>query len=179
MRKIVFSDSTITWFTSYFERTQTVSFNNTISEELSIKTGIGQGPILGPLLFIFYINDIVVTEGCLKINMYADDCISFSSGNNWTRMQRKIGPEFSNILSWCTLNCLKLSESKSKTLLIGSNTKLNNVNYNCSLCLANTELEFVEQYEYLGITLDKHMSLNPLLTDVKKKVVGQLLKLRK
>ena len=91
----------------------------------------------------------------------------------------KFRPEFSNILSWCTRNCLKLSESKSKTLLIGSNTKLNNVNYNCSLCLANNELEFVEQFKYLGITLDKHMSLNPLLTDFKKKVVGQLLKLRK
>ena len=48
------------WFRSYLSRTQTVRCNNVMSDVLNIKTGIGQGTILGPLIFIFYINDIIV-----------------------------------------------------------------------------------------------------------------------
>ena len=57
---IGFAQTTIDWFKSYLTRTQTVRFNYQLSDELSIKTGIGQGTILGPLLFLYYINDIVL-----------------------------------------------------------------------------------------------------------------------
>ena len=80
--KIGFTDLTLKWFKSYLTRTQSVRYNDQLSEELAIKTGIGQGTILGPLLFIFYINDLVQTKGTLKINLYADDCILFKIGNN-------------------------------------------------------------------------------------------------
>ena len=59
MSKIGFSHQTIAWFKSYLTRTQLVKIEDSISSELEVKTGIGQSTILGPLLFIFYINDIV------------------------------------------------------------------------------------------------------------------------
>ena len=72
-----FSDCVVSWFRSYFTRTQCVSFNYVISQTLSISSGIGQGTILGPLIFFFYINDVVKHIGELRINMYADDCLIY------------------------------------------------------------------------------------------------------
>ena len=117
-RSIGCSESTVSWFKSYLTRTQTVRYNNVLSDILNIKTGIGQGTILGPLIFIFYINDIIVRTGRLKINMYADDCILFTSGNNWDNIKERIQPDLDGIQSWCENNRLRLSITKSKTLLL-------------------------------------------------------------
>ena len=51
------SDLVCTWFKSYFTRSQYVKFNNISSSILTVTSGIGQGTILGPLIFVFYIND--------------------------------------------------------------------------------------------------------------------------
>ena len=83
-----------------------MKFNNIISDQLKVHTGIGQGTILGPSIFIFYINDIISVLDVLKINMYADDCILYTSGNYWNRMRQKIQPEKDNIHEWCTVNRL-------------------------------------------------------------------------
>ena len=74
MHKMGFSQNTMVWFKSYLDRTKTVRYNNTLSDVLKIKTGIGQGTILGPLIIIFY---MIVRLTRLKINMYADDCVLF------------------------------------------------------------------------------------------------------
>ena len=132
-----------------------------------VRSGIGQGTILGPLIFIFYINNIVTTTGNLKINMYADDCILFCSGNNWSRMIRNVQLDLDNVNSWCQRNRLKLSESKSKVLLFGSLEKLKNVDYTQTVHIGGTYLEFVDRYKYLGVNLDKYMNLTSFLDDVK------------
>ena len=179
LSKIGFSPLCLTWFKSYLTRTQVVNFNGVTSTALSCVTGIGQGTILGPLLFIFYINDIIQAKGNLMINMYADDCVMFRSGNNWSSMADVIQPELDNINSWCKRNWLKLSQNKSKVLLIGSTNKLRLVDYNTMLNLDNTPLSFVESYKYLGITIDKTMDLTGLVSTVKKTVTNHLFKLRK
>ena len=170
---------TISWFRSYLTRTQTVKYNNTLSVELSIKTGIGQGTILSPLLFIFYIDDIVQAKGNLKINMYTDNCILFKTGNNWNNMSITMQTDLGNIEQWCERNRLKLSISKSKCLLFGSRNKLAKIDYNNRLSLSDIPLQFVKSYKYLGISLDSEMTLTDLLSGVKKCINGHLFKLRK
>ena len=120
----------------------------------------------------------MAATGNLKINMYADDCILFTSGNN-CRMSLNIQSHLDDIQQWRSNNRLKLSETKSKSILFASISKLNLVDYSKRLYIANTCLDFVNKYKYLGITLDKHMSLTDLVSDVKKKVIGHLFKLRK
>ena len=61
--------------------------------------------------------------------MYADDCILYTSGNDWNRMIYKVQPEISNVHKWCTLNRLKINVSKSKILLVGTRHKLGNVDF--------------------------------------------------
>ena len=100
MEKIGFSNRTIAWFRSYLTRSQTVKYNSILSDSVPVKTGIGQGTILGPLMFIFYINDLTSVLSDLKINMYADDCILYCSGNEWNRMLLKIQPEIDSVHEW-------------------------------------------------------------------------------
>ena len=134
LRKIGFSENSIAWFKSYLTRTQVVKFDNTLSSQCSIITGIGQGTILGPLLFIFYINDLTTVIHNLKINMYADDCILYNSGNNWTTMLQKMQPEIDRVQHWCVANRLKINESKSKVLLFASHQKLSKIDFSRIYC---------------------------------------------
>ena len=163
--KISFSDRSIAWFKSYLTGTQIVRFNELESNTLSVKSGISQGTILGPLIFIFYINDIIRSIGTIKINMCADDCILFCSGNDWNIMKDNIQSSLENVNRWCHRNKLKLSNLKLKVLLFGSIPKLKAVDYSKTLHIGATQLDFVERYKYLGVTLDKHMTLTCLTSD--------------
>ena len=179
LSKIGFTDNSLKWLKSYLTRTQVVKFNDDISDELTVKTGIGQGTILGPLLFIFYINDIVSVLDVLKINMYADDCILYTSGNDWKKMCQKIQPDLDNIYSWCVSNRLQLNINKSKVLVLGSKSKLNKIDYNHTVNLGAIPLKFTDKYRYLGVSLDAEMNLTGLLSDTKKRVLNKLFNLRK
>ena len=145
-----------------------------MSDVLSVTSGIGQGTILGPLMFIFYINDVSKHIGELKMNMYADDCLIYCTGNNWNMMRPKIEDGLNSFMSWCTKNRLKLNASKSKSLLIASYHKLSSVDINKRFVLNDRELIFTGSYNYLGITLDKNMILIPLLSKLKARVVNKI-----
>ena len=110
----------INWFKSYFTRTQLVKFNDQLSEVQNVDTGIGQGTILGPLVFVFYINDVVKNIADLRINMYADDCLIYTIGNNWNTMYPNIQNGLNCFQNWCVSNSLKLNVGKTKALVLGS-----------------------------------------------------------
>ena len=57
--------------------------NGRISDTLHVNDGIAQGTVLGPILFIFYINDIINCLKYVNISLFADDCVIYLSGNNW------------------------------------------------------------------------------------------------
>ena len=94
-------------------------------------------------------------------------------------MTEILQPELDKVHRWCSDNRLKLNIKKSKTLLIGSRSKLGKVDYTNTLKLSGHVLAFVDKYKYLGTMLDKEMTLNSLLTDVKKSVLNKLFTLRK
>ena len=94
-------------------------------------------------------------------------------------MVLKIQPEIANIQAWCNVNCFKLNIKKSKTLVFGSRNKLSKIYYKNVLSIGHQTLQFVDKYTYLGVTLDKEMSLCNLLSDVKKTVLNRLFNLRK
>ena len=123
LRATSISDLTLAWFKNYLCRTQTVLFDSKMSFVLNIKTGIGQGTILGPILFIFYVNDIFREIGGARINMYAGDCILYSAGNTWERVHYVLQQALDAIGIWLPANTLKLNIKKSKCLIIASSHK--------------------------------------------------------
>ena len=76
-------------------------------------------------------------------------------------------------------NRLKINESKSQVLLFGSRYKLGTVDFPIQLSLGNSNLNYCNEYRYLGVTLDSEMSLTSLLADTRKSVSNRLFNLRK
>ena len=179
MRSCGFSDDTLSWFRSYFSRTQIVRFNNMVSSVQTVGSGIGQGTILGPLIFVFYINDVMNNIANLRINMYADDCLIYNIGNNWELMFPKLQEGLRSCEKWCTENSLKLNARKSKVLIIGSNYKISGIDLGNRFILNDQFLQFTNLYNYLGILLDRNMTLMPLLTRLKNIITSKIYSLVK
>ena len=108
----------------------------------------------------------------LRVNMYADDCLIYCIGNNWESMRPKLQYGLDSFQNWCLCNRMKLNVCKSKSLIIGTNQKIGNIDIAESFMLNNEGLEFTDTYNYLGKVLDKNMSLTPLLTRLKRTVIN-------
>ena len=107
------------WFKSYlFGRTQQVDYNSSISNIESIFSSVPQGSILGPLLFIIYINDF---SKCLKYSnnlSFADDTTIILSAKNNNLLFRNRNKELDNIDNWLIANKLSLNVKKTKYIYL-------------------------------------------------------------
>ena len=103
---IGFSDLNVKWFQSDLSnRKFTVNLENSFSEVSSISCGVPQGSILGPLLFLIYINDIPMAVKC-NLLLYANDtCLVFQS-KNVKDIEKQLNEDFANICDWVVDNKL-------------------------------------------------------------------------
>ena len=117
--------TSLEWFNSYLtDRSQFVQIDNTNSQRKNIKTGVPQGSILGPLLFIIYMNDIQFASSVFKSILYADDTnlispISvFSAHSSDIKMtSANINSELKKISDWMAVNKLSLNIGKTKLMI--------------------------------------------------------------
>ena len=103
------------WFKSYLEnRVQYVSYNTKDSDFMKIRCGVPQGSILGPLLFILYINDIVKLSTVLHPVTFADDISLFHAHTDLDTLIEDINEEMQQITTWFHTNKLSLNKKKIK-----------------------------------------------------------------
>ena len=117
------------WFKSYLtERKQLVNVNGVESELLNITCGVPQGSILGPLLFLCYVNDmsISINSDC-KLLLYADDSTIFFSHKNPDIISNKLGKELESCSNWLVDNKLSLHLGKTECIIFGPKRKLKKV----------------------------------------------------
>ena len=95
-------------------REQFVELNDTASKTLPVVTGVPQGSILGPLLFLIYINDFPLSSNFFKFIMYADDTTLYSQFDNARianhDIELEINNELTNINDWLKINKLALTD---------------------------------------------------------------------
>ena len=143
------------WFESYLsERKQCVSIGNTNSDIGILACGVPQGSILGPLLFLLYINDITKSSNKLKFLLFADDtCLSCSYESN-KNTESIINEELQKVTEWLVTNRLSLNVDKSNYLVFLFKNKRDTLN----ITMNNEILHEKEETKYLGIIIDRKLN---------------------
>ena len=127
-------------FKSYLSgRKQYVEINDAKSDVLQITTGVPQGSILGPVLFIIYINDFSQAR---QVFNFISSLVPQS-----TDPDLLMNTELFKINEWLEINKLSLNTAKTKYMLCTRKEKIN-----------NTNIENVEEFNFLGLTLDTHLN---------------------
>ena len=119
----------LSWVSSYLKnRTQYVELNNQKSQKLQIKYGVPQGSVLGPLLFILYVNDICEVSKLMKTIIFADDTNLICCGENLDQLLDTVEHELKILKQWFDSNKLTLNLSKTKYIIFGNHIKNTNKN---------------------------------------------------
>ena len=121
--------SSTSWFDSYLEnRRQCVDVKGSRSEFLPISCGVPQGSILGPLLFLIYINDMNISLTC-RLSLYADDSALLFAHRDAKVISDRLSMELSSCKNWLVDNRLSLHVGKTESLLFGSKRRLKGVEF--------------------------------------------------
>lgn len=124
MKALGLNDLSVRWIASYLTgRDQKVEVNGSMSDARQIDCGVPQGSVLGPLLFLLYINDMSDACSC-NLFLYADDATLLISHKELNTLQRMLGEELSKISNWLSDNRLSLHLGKTESILFGSKPRL-------------------------------------------------------
>lgn len=164
------------WFSSYLtDRHQFIAIDNVTSDSTLVRHGVPQGSILGPLLFVIYINDLPLHVNGADLDLYADDTTLTLSADISAvdSLQDSLAASLKEIECWTHTNKLPLNEKKTKTLLVTGKRlgkKLPD-GYNLSLKTMNgVSLEQVPSAKLLGIDIDHDLSMNTYVDRLCKKI---------
>ena len=127
---------------------------------MPISFGVPQGSVLGPLLFIIYINDLpLAVQGCC-IELDADDTVLYFASKSVSEIQAQLTSGLTNVLSWLHANFLILNLEKTKIMLVGTHPRTAEAD-DLVIEISNTRLERVHKFKYLGVLLDNTLSWGP------------------
>ena len=139
------------WFTSYLSnRQQFVSINNSDSNTLHITCGVPQGSVLGPLLFLIYINDFINSSSIFDFHLFADDSNLFYSDKDLQHLEETINRELGEINTWLCAN--KLSLNIDKTHFVVFHPYQKKLNYSMKIEIDGKTLNQHKSVKYLGIS---------------------------
>ena len=152
--------SALRWFQSYLtNRNQKCYVNGHLSTTSPISCGVPQGSIIGPLLFLIYINDLpnCLDDGLLR--MYADDTNISFSGPNLNDLQQRMNVQLNKLNCWLRANKLSLNVAKTEFMIIGSRQRLlTQNNDDIHVYIDDKEINRVNHTKSLGLIIDDTLS---------------------
>jgi hypothetical protein len=147
------------WFKSYLSnRTQYVYYNSCKSNVKDIRSGVPQGSILGPLLFILYVNDIGTTSSLLNFTMYADDTTLLYSDHDLATKIPTINNELQEVSKWFKANKLSINAAKTNYMIMGTPQKTFKFKCKTHIELDGIRLCRVTSTKFLGVIVDENLS---------------------
>ena len=165
---------TLAWFRSYLmDRQQYVYLNGASSVLGKVNCGVPQGSVLGPLLFIIYINDIIQCSDVLKLILFADDTNLFYHNSDICQLEYVVNNELEKLFTWFRANKLSLNALKTNFMIFGS--KLIHRNNDELKCILDGNiLERVPVTKFVGVLLDDKLKWTQHLNHISNKIAKGL-----
>ena len=159
-------------------RTQCVTMNGSLSDYLPLKNGVPQGSILGPLLFLIYINDLANLSPLIDLFLFADDANALFVSKNIATLINIVNSELSKMDLWFKTNKLSLNVQKTKYMLFTPHTK---ELPHFDIVVNNNNIERVNHITFLGVEIDEKLTWNKHVEKITIKLssaIGILYKIR-
>ena len=150
------------WFQSFlFGQQQSVAFEHTYSSKQYITCGVPQGSVLGPLLFVLYVNDLHLRLEHCNVLMYADDTLLYHASSDSKIIESAINKDITKLAGWFQANLLAPNLDKVKTEfdLYGTTQRLKGAP-GVKIVINGIEVSNSEVYEYLGVSVDQSLSFS-------------------
>ena len=150
-------NAALNWLQTYLhDRTQYVKLRTAQSAPSQLKYGVPQGSILGPLLFLIYINDLPEISSLAKFIFFADDANVIITGSDITEIKRKLEIILQKLENWVDLNGLKMNLKKTKYMIFSNRRDIEDID----IRISNTKIERTYEERFLGVIMDSKLSWN-------------------
>lgn len=157
------------WFCSYLSnRQQFVNIGSVLSNKRTIKCGVPQGSILGPLLFIIYVNDIVNVTKLANLILYADDTNMFLTNSDLNTLIQNASTELAKLSVWFAANKLSLNIKKTNFILFRTRNK--KINFIPEIKINNVAITQVTCTKFLGVLINDTLTWSDHIRTVLNKV---------
>lgn len=165
-------------FRSYLEdRKQCVEVNGVVSEGQEVLTGVPQGTVLGPVLFLIYINEFLSLEVDAEISSFADDTVILFTGSTWEEVVDKAENGMEEMRNWLSEMDLMLNMEKTKCMVFSN--RVSGLPRIQNLVLRNgSVIECIKSKTYLGVEFDEHLRWDLHIARVTKKLRSLLFTFR-
>lgn len=158
LKKYGIRGQALNWFSSYLSnRTQVTKYNSAVSPATAVDLGVPQGSVLGPLLFMLYINDIKQALRKVQVNLFADDTVLFMVGDSFDECFDAMNDELVGFTKWLKWKKLQLNIAKTKCMVVTTRRLNNNGGV---VWMDGQAVERVQSIKYLGVMLDEKLNFN-------------------
>ena len=155
------SSSALKWFKSYLEsRQQTVLSDQGMRAFAYINSGVPQGSILGPTVFLLFIKDLLPLLKYCYADLFADDATIHINSPNIKEINEDMLIDFHTITYWSNQNKLPINFNKSTCMIFGSKRRLRD-NYELLLNIDNDKIRKSSNQKLLGVIIDEHLTWTP------------------
>jgi hypothetical protein len=177
LQQLGFDHSSIELIKNYFQnRSQITKYGNIKSELQPIKLGVPQGSVLGPLFFLIFINDMVSYLDSFNCTLFADDTTLSKTNEKLDLLLNDFYRSIQKLIDWCKFNRLDINWKKTKIMFV---TNKRNIILPNEILIDNNQVEVVDSFKLLGITIDNKLNFLEYVGELKKNINKRLFSIKR